>query len=72
MCPKEALNALKLHREALKLYRNQQWDIAEMQWINLQNSQPQALYEMYIDRIKLFRKIPPAKNWDGVYNFETK
>jgi adenylate cyclase len=68
----EALNALKLHKEALKLYRNQQWDLAEMQWINLQNSQPKTLYALYIERIQLFRKIPPAKNWDGVYNFESK
>jgi adenylate cyclase len=68
----EQLNALKLHQQALKLYRNQQWDLAEMQWINLQNSQPHDLYALYIERIQLFRKIPPAKNWDGVYNFETK
>lgn len=64
---------LKLYREALKLYRNQNWDLAEMQFINLQKLEPQRyVYEMYVKRIAYFRQNPPASNWDGVFNFETK
>jgi adenylate cyclase len=64
---------LKLYREALKLYRNQNWDLAEMQFLNLQKLEPQRyVYEMYVKRIAHFRQHPPESNWDGVFNFETK
>ncbi len=64
---------LKLYHEALKLYRSQNWDLAEMQLINLQKQEPQRyVYEMYIKRIIYFRQNPPEVNWDGVFNYETK
>jgi adenylate cyclase len=64
---------LKLYRETLKLYRSQNWDLAEMQLLNLQKLEPQRyVYEMYIKRIALFREKSPESDWDGVFNFETK
>lgn len=70
---KSTKDSLKLYREALKYYRNQQWDLAEMQLINLQKLDPQRyLYAMYVERIAYFRNNPPDKNWGGVFNFETK
>jgi adenylate cyclase len=70
---KSTKDSLKLYREALKLYRNQNWDLAEMQFTNLQKQEPQRyVYEMYIKRIAYFRQKPPETNWDGELNYETK
>ncbi|MGH8598849.1 MAG: adenylate/guanylate cyclase domain-containing protein, partial [Gammaproteobacteria bacterium] len=64
---------LKLYREALRLYRAQDWDMAEMNFLNLQrNSRAPGLYRIYIDRVVHFRRSPPAKNWDGVYTHVSK
>lgn len=64
---------LKLYRETLKLYRAQNWDLAEMQFINLQQMYPQrALYAMYMERIAHYRQNPPDADWDGVFTFQTK
>ena len=35
----QARKELKLYHEALKLYRHQNWDMAEIQFINLQQAQ---------------------------------
>jgi adenylate cyclase len=70
---KPTKDALRLYKEALKLYRNQNWDLAEMQLLNLQKLEPQRyVYEMYIKRIAYFRQHPPGDQWDGVFNYETK
>ncbi|NOT14599.1 MAG: adenylate/guanylate cyclase domain-containing protein [Methylotenera sp.] len=78
ICEENALDKstkdnLKLYKEAVKYYRSQQWDLAEMQLINLQKLEPQRyLYRMYIERIAYFRHTSPDANWDGVFNFDTK
>ena len=69
---KEKLDELNLYNEALKHYRNQAWDLAETQLNNLAKTAAHPLYELYLARIKQFKKMPPNKNWDGVYNYETK
>jgi adenylate cyclase len=64
---------LKLYKEALKLFRSQNWDMAEIQFINLQKLNPQRyLYDMYIKRIAHYRQTPPGSDWDGVYTHESK
>ena len=43
---------LRLYDEALKHYRNQNWDLAEMQLINLQKLEPQrAVYDLSLIHI---------------------
>jgi len=70
---KHSKDCLKLYREALKLFRNQNWDLAEIQFVNVQKLEPNRyLYQMYIERIGYYRQNPPAKDWDGVFNYETK
>jgi len=70
---KPTKDELKLYRETLKLYRAQNWDLAEMQFINLQNINPKRyLYQVYTKRIAFFRQNPPGADWDGVFTFETK
>ena len=70
---KTTLDELKLFQQVLKLYRAQDWDLAEMQLLNLQQSSPEcALYRLYLERISYFRDHPPDVEWDGVFTFKTK
>jgi adenylate cyclase len=64
---------LAIYREALKLYRAQHWDLAEIQFLNLRSQHPgRYLYEVYIERIAYFREHPPGNDWDGAFTFKTK
>lgn len=64
---------LKLYRETLKLYRARNWDLAEMQFINLQQQHPERqLYRLYVERIAYYRQNPPADDWDGAFTYQTK
>ncbi|MEJ2792292.1 adenylate/guanylate cyclase domain-containing protein [Iodobacter sp. LRB] len=67
--------ALILFHESLKLYRKQEWDLAEMQLLNLQKitaENEHILYRVYLERIQNFRRNPPGSNWDGVHQFDSK
>jgi adenylate cyclase len=64
---------LELYREALKLYRSQNWDMAELQFLNLQQARPESLlYGEYLHRIGVFRTDPPPEAWDGVFTHQSK
>ncbi|WP_301102627.1 adenylate/guanylate cyclase domain-containing protein [Propionivibrio sp.] len=64
---------LKLWNQALRLYRQQDWDQAELQLYNLSRISPQrTLYQVYTERIAFYREHPPGEDWDGVTTFETK
>lgn len=68
-----ALDELKLFQQTVRLYRAQNWDLAEVQLLNLQKSSPEsALYRLYLERITCFRDYPPGVGWDGVFTFKTK
>jgi adenylate cyclase len=70
---KSRIEEIRLWHAALKLYRAQQWDQAELQLINLQRANPEChLYEIYIAKIAEHRIHPPGPDWDGVTKFETK
>ena len=59
---------LELYREAIKLYRAGNWELAELHFVNLAKRAPKrALYKLYIERIHAFRDDPPPPDWDGVY-----
>lgn len=66
-------NNLARYIEALRLYRSQSWDLAEVEFLQLQKLEPERyVYAMYLERIEFFRKTPPGDHWDGVFNFDTK
>jgi adenylate cyclase len=70
---KATLDELRLFTQALKLYRAQDWDMAELQLINLLKRSPQSrLYQLYIERIGAFRTSAPGRDWDGAFTFEHK
>jgi len=60
-------------KQVLRLYRAQDWDMAELQLINLKKTAHDAgLYNVYLGRIAHFRANPPGADWDGAFTFETK
>ncbi len=70
---KAVLDELMLFQRALRLYRAQDWDMAELQLINLQKMSPSdQLYQLFLEHIKQFRTNPPQVGWDGVWVYERK
>jgi adenylate cyclase len=70
---KDDKSLLLRHKQALAVYRNQDWDSAEREFFALsQASGNKPLYEIYMQRVNHFRKEPPPPNWDGVFTFTTK
>jgi adenylate cyclase len=64
---------LKLWGQALRLYRTRDWDMAELQLINLLRTEPSSvLYRLFLDRIAFYRTNPPEDGWDGSWKFDTK
>ena len=63
---------LKLYQEGLRHYRAQEWDLAEIQFLNLQSESERTLYGIYIERIQYFRNMPPGDGWDGVFTHTSK
>jgi adenylate cyclase len=78
LCLKEEIDKqwkdeLKLYREALRFYRAQEWDMAEMNLINLQRgSRSPNLYKVYVERVAQYRQNPPGEHWDGVFTHTSK
>jgi len=69
----DELDELKLYNQALKYYRSKDWDMAELQFLNLKKMHSdRPLYDFYIERMKYFRDNPPPEDWDGVFTFTTK
>jgi len=70
---KDALEEMKLFHQALRSYRKQEWDQAELQLFNLHKISPQEkLYQVYAERVVYFRQNSPGSDWDGVFVFKTK
>ena len=72
--PAEQLEELKLWNQALRHYRAQNWEQAELDLLNLARlgAQSRFLYQLYAKRIEHYRRHPPGEAWNGVTVFETK
>jgi len=69
----EAIELADEFRRALLLYRRQKWDKAQEALEVLLNRDPGTwLYELYLERITIFRQDPPGDYWDGVFTHESK
>ncbi len=70
---KEQSSELIRYKQALKAFRAQKWDNAEMDFFTLSRAHPDAiLYQEYLTRIQNYRHHPPGDNWDGVYTHTSK
>lgn len=59
--------------QALQLYRGRQWAAARTEFQQLQTANPGCkLYSVYSERIEAYSCHPPAADWDGVYDFDSK
>jgi adenylate cyclase len=64
---------LVLWHRALRQYRAQEWDLAELQLLNLQRMYPdRALYREFARRVAWFRANSPGLGWDGTWVAESK
>ncbi len=67
------LDEIKLFHQALRSYRRQEWDKAELELLSLHNIAPASkLYQVYAERVAYYRANPPGAEWDGVFIFKTK
>lgn len=57
--------------EALKFYRNSEFDKAKKIFEELYQKEKDLLYNLYIDRCNYFIKNPP-ENFDGIWTYTTK
>jgi adenylate cyclase len=62
--------------QMLRRFRTQQWDDAKELIARCRKFangfELSGLYDMYEERIELYRAEPPGPDWDGVYEAETK
>lgn len=60
-------------KQALHLYRSQEWDAAQEALEALLNKEPDSpLYQLFLERITHFREEGPGDYWDGVYTHRSK
>jgi adenylate cyclase len=70
---KREIEELRLWQQALKAYRSQDWDQADVTLLNLQRLYPKMpLYAVYSERVAHLRTHPPEGRWDAVTTFEEK
>jgi len=64
---------IEKHDNMLKIYRSQKWDDAEAMLPECNEAAHKAgvdlsvLYELYSERMALYKWDPPPKEWDGVF-----
>ncbi len=54
-------------------YRHKDWQAAgDMLQVLVRNKPDRKLYQLYQNRIEMYRREPPSTDWDGVCTFTTK
>ena len=70
---KSITEELSAYRKALANFRIQSWDKAELDFFNLQrNYSDRFLYQVYLERITVYRNESPGDDWDGVFTHTSK
>jgi adenylate cyclase len=70
---KSVKDELSTYRKAMANFRAQSWDKAELDFFNLQRNYPDRyLYQVYLERISVYRNEPPGDDWDGVFTHTSK
>ncbi len=69
--PCENPKIVELTEQAIRLFRNQEWDAAESHLRELLAIAPEdGIAGLYLKRIAAFRADPPPANWDGAMELE--
>ncbi len=70
---KSVTSELSAYKKALLNFRSQSWDKAELDFFNLNRAYPdRRLYQIYLDRVTVYRNQPPGDDWDGVFTHTSK
>lgn len=69
----EEYSELEQYQNALQCFLAQDWKNAHSQLSDLiEKFSDKKIYEIYLDRIKIYKKNPPDTNWDGVFTHTSK
>ena len=69
--PCENVKVAELTKQAIHLFRSQEWDAAEACLRELLAIDPKdGIASLYLKRIAAFRITPPPLNWDGAMELE--
>jgi adenylate cyclase len=64
---------LRLWSQALRAYRSRNWDLAEVNLVNLQRLAPgRMLYGVYAEKVTRARSTPLTADWEAVTTFDEK
>ena len=64
---------LRIWAQALRAYRSRNWDLAEVNLVNLQRLAPHVmLYRVYAEKITRARATPMTADWEPVTVFDEK
>lgn len=63
------LEKVEVFQRALQAYEARDWDKTE---VLLQKQGDDMLAQIYLDRVRLFKKSPPPEGWDGVFELKIK
>jgi adenylate cyclase len=64
---------LRLWAQALRAYRSRNWDLAEVNLVNLQRLAPgRMLYGVYAEKVTRARSTPLTADWEAVTVFDEK
>src|SRR3954470_11852124 len=64
---------LRIWNQALRAYRSRNWDLAEVNLVNLQHLAPTCiLYRVYAEQIKRARSVSMTADWEPVTVFDEK
>ena len=64
---------LRIWNQALRAYRSRNWDLAEVNLINLQQVAPSCiLYRVYAEQVQRARSTPMTADWEPVTVFDEK
>lgn len=66
----DLLHDQKAAADGFKAYQNREWAKAEKLYKSLKVHN--TLKELFLDRIKAYKKTPPAKDWNGAFISQTK
>ncbi len=66
------LEANDRFKEILQRYRAQDWDTAEQLLRQAAAQKDELLYNVYLDRIELFKQDSATPDWDGVFEHLSK
>jgi adenylate cyclase len=64
---------LRIWTQALRAYRSRNWDLAEVNLVNLQRLAPsRMLYAVYAEKVTRARSTPLTADWEAVTAFDEK